>query len=116
MQAIVQQFFNFGIMAKAFPLVLTGLWTTLLICLVVIPLGFSGGVLVAAISLSHNALFRRITRLLVDLFRALAPTGNTAISPTRCGSRTRRPRFIGRRTCRGSRGRVSTRFMSSSAR
>jgi polar amino acid transport system permease protein len=60
-------------MAKAFPLVLTGLWTTLLICLVVIPLGLSGGVLVAAISLSRNALFRRITRLLVDLFRALPP-------------------------------------------
>ena len=73
MQAIVQQFFNFGIMAKAFPLVLTGLWTTLLICLVVIPLGLSGGVLVAAISLSRNALLRRATRLLVDLFRALPP-------------------------------------------
>jgi len=73
MQAIVQQFFNFGIMAKAFPLVLTGLWTTLLICLVVIPLGLSGGVLVAAISLSHSAWLRRATRLLVDLFRALPP-------------------------------------------
>jgi polar amino acid transport system permease protein len=73
MQAIVQQFFNFAIMAKALPLVLTGLWTTLLICLVVIPLGLSGGVLVAAISLSRNALLRRITRLLVDLFRALPP-------------------------------------------
>jgi polar amino acid transport system permease protein len=73
MQAIVQQFFNFAIMAKALPLVLTGLWTTLLICLVVIPLGLSGGVLVAATSLSRNALFRRITRLLVDLFRALPP-------------------------------------------
>jgi len=73
MQAIVQQFFNFGIMAKALPLVLTGLRTTLLICLVVIPLGLSGGVLVAAISLSRNAPFRRITRLLVDLFRALPP-------------------------------------------
>jgi polar amino acid transport system permease protein len=73
MQAIVQQFFNFAIMAKALPLVLTGLWTTLLICLVVIPLGLCGGVLVAATSLSRNALFRRITRLLVDLFRALPP-------------------------------------------
>ena len=73
MQAIVQQFFNFGIMAKAFPLVLTGLWTTLLICVVVIPLGLSGGVLVAAISLSRNAWLRRATRVLVDLFRALPP-------------------------------------------
>jgi polar amino acid transport system permease protein len=73
MQAIVQQFFNFTIMGKALPLVLTGLWTTLLICVVVIPLGLSGGILVAAISLSHRAFLRRITRLLVDLFRALPP-------------------------------------------
>jgi polar amino acid transport system permease protein len=73
MQAIIQQFFNLSIMAKALPLVLTGLWTTLLICVVVIPLGLTGGVLVAAVSLSRNALLRRATRLLVDLFRALPP-------------------------------------------
>ena len=73
MQAIIQQFFNVSIMAKALPLVLTGLWTTLLICVVVIPLGLSGGVLVAAVSLSRSAWLRRATRLLVDLFRALPP-------------------------------------------
>ena len=73
MQAMIQQFFNLAIMAKAFPLVLSGLWTTLLICIVVIPLGLFGGVLVAAISLSHSAWLRRATRLLVDLFRALPP-------------------------------------------
>ena len=73
MQAIIQQFFNLSIMGKALPLVLSGLWTTLLICIVVIPLGLFGGVLVAAISLSHSAWLRRATRLLVDLFRALPP-------------------------------------------
>ena len=73
MQAIIQQFFNVSIMAKALPLVLTGLWTTLLICVVVIPLGLTGGVLVAAVSLSRSAWLRRVTRILVDLFRALPP-------------------------------------------
>jgi polar amino acid transport system permease protein len=73
MQAIIQQFFNVSIMAKALPLVLTGLWTTLLICVVVIPLGLTGGVLVAAVSLSRSTWLRRATRLLVDLFRALPP-------------------------------------------
>jgi polar amino acid transport system permease protein len=73
MQAIVQQFFNLSIMGQALPLVLTGFWTTCLICLVVIPLGLSGGVLVAAISLSRNAWLRWATRILVDLFRALPP-------------------------------------------
>jgi polar amino acid transport system permease protein len=73
MQAIIQQFFNVSIMSQALPLVLTGLWTTLLICVVVIPLGLTGGVLVAAVSLSRRAWLRRATRLLVDLFRALPP-------------------------------------------
>lgn len=73
MQAIIQQFFNVSIMGKALPLVLSGLWTTLLICTVVIPLGLSGGVLVAAVSLSRSAWLRRAIRLLVDLFRALPP-------------------------------------------
>jgi polar amino acid transport system permease protein len=73
MEAIAQQFFNLTIMAKALPLVLTGLWTTLLICVVVIPLGIAGGILVAAASLSPRAAFRRGIKLLVDLFRALPP-------------------------------------------
>jgi polar amino acid transport system permease protein len=73
MEAIAQQFFNMTIMAKALPLVLTGLWTTLLICAVVIPLGIAGGILVAAASLSPRAAFRRVIKLLVDVFRALPP-------------------------------------------
>ena len=73
MEAITQQFFNLAIMAKALPLVLTGLWTTLLICAVVIPIGLAGGVLVAATSLSSRAALRRMVRLLVDILRALPP-------------------------------------------
>jgi polar amino acid transport system permease protein len=73
MEAITQQFFNLAIMARALPLVLTGLWTTLLICAVVIPLGIAGGILVAAASLSPRTAFRRGVKLLVDLFRALPP-------------------------------------------
>ena len=78
MQAIVQQFFNLSIMGRALPLVLTGFWTTLLICLVVIPLGLSGGVLVAAISLSRSPSLRWATKVLVDLFRAL-PLQTTSV-------------------------------------
>jgi polar amino acid transport system permease protein len=73
MEAIGQQFFNLAIMARALPLVLTGLWTTLLICAVVIPMGLTGGILVATASLSHRAVLRRAVKLLVDIFRALPP-------------------------------------------
>ncbi len=73
MDALIQQFFNFEIMGRALPLVLTGLWTTLLICLIVIPMGLAGGVLVAAASLSPHSVVRRGTKLLINLFRALPP-------------------------------------------
>ena len=39
MDALVHQFFNLDIMARALPLVLTGLQQTVLLCLIVIPLG-----------------------------------------------------------------------------
>ena len=43
MEAIVQQFFNIAIMEQAFPLILSGLKQTIIICLIVIPLGLAGG-------------------------------------------------------------------------
>ena len=35
MEALVQQFFNFAVMARALPLVLTGLEQTIVLCLIV---------------------------------------------------------------------------------
>ena len=43
MDLIVQQFFNLAIMEQALPLVLAGLQQTIIICLLVIPLGLVGG-------------------------------------------------------------------------
>ena len=43
MEAIVQQFFNLAIMERALPLVLSGLQQTIILCLLVIPLGLVGG-------------------------------------------------------------------------
>ena len=43
MDALIQQFFNLDIMARALPLVLQGLQQTILLCLIVIPLGLIGG-------------------------------------------------------------------------
>ena len=43
MEALVQQFFNLAIMERALPLVLMGLKQTILLCLLVIPLGLAGG-------------------------------------------------------------------------
>jgi len=73
MQAIVQQFFNVEIMAQALPLVLAGLRQTILICLIVIPLGLVGGLAVALISLSRQRVLRGAAVAGVDFFRSLPP-------------------------------------------
>lgn len=73
MDAILQQFFNLEIMAKAFPLVLKGLGMTLLICAVVIPLGALGGLFAALASVSGNRAVRWSAIGFVDLFRAIPP-------------------------------------------
>lgn len=73
MDVLLQQFFNLDIMVKALPLVLQGLKTTLLICLIVIPMGLIGGVLVALASRSTVRALRVVVTLLVDLMRALPP-------------------------------------------
>ena len=53
MEALVQQFFNLAIMERALPLVLAGLEQTIVICLIVIPLGLAGGLAFAIVSLSR---------------------------------------------------------------
>ena len=73
MEAIAQQFFDLEIMAKALPLVLRGLGMTLLICAVVIPLGFLGGLAAALGSVSRLRVLRYASIAFVDLFRALPP-------------------------------------------
>jgi polar amino acid transport system permease protein len=73
MEALLNQFFNLDIMARALPLVLTGLRQTLLLCLIVIPLGLAGGLLVALLSLVRSRVVRRATIVAIDFFRAVPP-------------------------------------------
>jgi polar amino acid transport system permease protein len=73
MNALAEQFFNFEIMRQAMPLLLTGLGMTAVLCLVVVPLGFVGGVLTATLSLSSLAPVRWANRIYIDIFRALPP-------------------------------------------
>lgn len=42
MEAIGQQFFNLAIMERALPLLLMGLRQTVVLCLMVVPLGLAG--------------------------------------------------------------------------
>lgn len=73
MEAIAEQFFNLEIMAAAWPMVLDGLWMTLALCVVVVPLGLIGGLFAALGVLSKRRWLRLPTIAFVDLFRALPP-------------------------------------------
>jgi polar amino acid transport system permease protein len=73
MDAIVQQFFNVGIMTQALPLILAGFKQTVIICLIVIPLGLAGGLIFALLSLSRPRLVRWTTIAAIDFFRSIPP-------------------------------------------
>src|SRR3954462_14055502 len=73
MEALLNQFLNFDIMARALPLVLTGLRQTLLLCLIVIPLGLFGGLLFSLASLSRLRTVRYGMIVAIDFFRAVPP-------------------------------------------
>ena len=73
MEAIVQQFFNLAIMELALPLILAGLEQTVVICLLVIPLGLIGGLAFAVVSLSRLRSVRWAAVAWIDFFRAIPP-------------------------------------------
>ena len=73
MDAVAQQFFNLDIMGQALPLVLRGLVMTLTVCAVVIPLGLTGGLLVALAMRTRSRAVRALVAGLIDFFRAVPP-------------------------------------------
>jgi polar amino acid transport system permease protein len=73
MEALVQQFFNLAIMERALPLVLMGLRQTIVLCLLVIPLGLAGGLAFALLSLARSRPVRWAAIVGIDLFRAVPP-------------------------------------------
>ena len=73
MQTILQQFFNLGVMEQAFPLILGGLKQTIIICLIVVPLGLFGGLAFALISLSRLRTVRWVAIATIEFFRSMPP-------------------------------------------
>jgi polar amino acid transport system permease protein len=73
MEALGQQFFNLSIMQTALPLLLLGLRQTIVLCLVVIPIGLAGGLFVALLSRSSLSPVRWAAIVGIDFFRAIPP-------------------------------------------
>ena len=70
---ILKLFFDLGIMHKAFGLLLDGFWMTLLLCVIVIPVGAAGGLAVAVLSALKVRALNRVLIVYVDVLRALPP-------------------------------------------
>ncbi len=70
---MIEAFFNIEIMKAAWPIVLTGLWNTILLSLIVVPLGLFGGLILALLASIKNPLVRWPLMAWVDFFRAFPP-------------------------------------------
>jgi polar amino acid transport system permease protein len=71
--AIFQQFLSPEIAVKVFPYLMKGFGTTLLLSLLVIPLGLAGGLLVAVLPTLRRRWLSWIVIVYVDFFRAFPP-------------------------------------------
>jgi polar amino acid transport system permease protein len=70
---VIETFLNAKIAVAAWPILLTGLLSTMLLALMVVPLGIVGGLGLALLSTVRHAAVRIPVMAWVDLFRAFPP-------------------------------------------
>lgn len=73
MDELIQSFFNVEIATAALPIVIQGLLNTILLSLLVVPLGLFGGVVLALLAHSRSRFIRWPLMAWVDFFRAFPP-------------------------------------------
>ncbi len=74
MQEILQNFFNLEIYYQVAPYLLRGLWMTLFLSAIVIPVGLATGLVIGVLSVTLKARWARILlATYIDVFRALPP-------------------------------------------
>ena len=73
MNDILEAFFSWEILSEAWPILLSGLGQTILLSVIVIPLGVVGGLTLALLSTVKNPWVRWPLIAYVDIFRALPP-------------------------------------------
>jgi polar amino acid transport system permease protein len=73
MDALIQEFFNVPIMLRVSPMIARGLVETLLLCVILIPLGLVGGLGTMLLATNRNPLARGFAVVFIDLFRSFPP-------------------------------------------
>jgi len=70
---MIENFFNPAIIASAWPIVMLGLWNTVLLSLTVVPLGLIGGLILALLASARTRWVRWPLMAWTDFFRAFPP-------------------------------------------
>ncbi len=70
---MIETFFNIDIIVAAWPIVMAGLLNTVLLSLIVVPLGLIGGLMLALLAGIRHPLVRWPLMAWVDFFRAFPP-------------------------------------------
>jgi polar amino acid transport system permease protein len=74
MDALLQNFFQFEIYREVFPFLLRGLWTTIWLSLLVIPIGLASGLALALVATQARSRWLRLAvAAYIDFFRAFPP-------------------------------------------
>jgi len=73
MNELLDNFFNLEILQQTWPFLLAGLWVTIKICFLVIPLGLAGGLALSLASTSKWRAIRWAAVIYTDFFRAFPP-------------------------------------------
>jgi len=73
MDKLIEQFFDVEVMVAVLPTIVQGMWMTLAICAVVIPMGLFGGLFAALGMLGRHRWLRWSMIIFVDFFRAIPP-------------------------------------------
>jgi polar amino acid transport system permease protein len=73
MDILTQEFFNLSVMWRVAPLIFQGLVETLLLCVILVPIGLIGGLGAMFLATSKNRLVRGAAMAAIDLFRSFPP-------------------------------------------
>ncbi|MBP0464998.1 amino acid ABC transporter permease [Roseomonas sp. PWR1] len=73
MDLFLETFFSWQIISEAWPILWQGLQATLMLSVLVVPLGVAGGIILATLSTVRNPWVKWPLRAWVDTFRALPP-------------------------------------------
>jgi polar amino acid transport system permease protein len=73
MDALVQEFFNVPVMLRVAPMIVRGLLETLLLCVILVPIGLLGGLGTMLLATSPNRAARAFAVVFIDLFRSFPP-------------------------------------------